>query len=50
MAGVTSSGQVARALIFAKEDLGSDEIQEFFHWEAPKGWKDTLISLIYSDG
>lgn len=31
VASPMSSGQVARTPIFAKEHLGSDEIQEFFN-------------------
>lgn len=47
MASPTSSGQVARTPIFAKEHLGSDEIQEFFNFEAPKRWRNVPF-LIYS--
>lgn len=47
MASPTSSGQVARTPIFAKEHLGSDEIQEFFDHGAPQRWRDAPF-LIYS--
>jgi hypothetical protein len=47
MAGPGSSGQVAWAPVFAKEYLGSDEIQQFFHW-GPQKVERYFISLIYS--
>lgn len=46
MASPTSSGQVARTPIFAKEHLGSDESQEFFDHGA-KRQRDAPF-LIYS--
>lgn len=47
MASPTFSGQVAGTPVFTKEHLGSDEIQEFFHYRTPKRRKDAPF-LIYS--